>query len=65
MMQVTRAAFQAQASLNKQATDPTSHTLVRTFFLIDPIPLPLIFICRLLFRAPPGFALDVPEFFYD
>jgi hypothetical protein len=26
---VTRAAFQAQASLNKQATDPTSHILVR------------------------------------
>jgi hypothetical protein len=31
MMQVTRAAFQAQASLNQQATDPMSHTLVRTF----------------------------------
>ena len=31
-MQVTRAAFQAQASLNTQATDPMSHTLVRTFY---------------------------------
>jgi hypothetical protein len=29
MMQVTRAAFQAKASLNEQATDPKSHTLVR------------------------------------
>jgi len=29
MMQVTRAAFQAVASLNKQATDPKSHTLVK------------------------------------
>ncbi len=28
-MQVTRAAFQAVASLNKQATDPKSHTLVK------------------------------------
>jgi len=28
MMQVTRAAFQAVASLNEQATDPKSHTLV-------------------------------------
>ena len=32
MMQVTRAAFQAQANLNEQATDPMSHTLVRTFY---------------------------------
>ena len=30
MMQVTRAAFQAVASLNVQATDPKSHTLVKT-----------------------------------
>jgi hypothetical protein len=30
MMQVTRAAFQAVASLNEQATDPKSHTLVST-----------------------------------
>jgi len=27
MMQVTRAAFQAKASLNQQATDTQSHTL--------------------------------------
>jgi hypothetical protein len=33
MMQVTRAAFQAFASLNKQATDPKSHTLVNNFIL--------------------------------
>jgi hypothetical protein len=32
MMQVTRAAFQAVASLNEQATDPKSHTLVKNFF---------------------------------
>jgi hypothetical protein len=32
MMQVARAAFQAVASLNQQATDPKSHTLVRTFY---------------------------------
>ena len=32
MMQVTRAAFQALASLNEQATDPKSHTLVRILF---------------------------------
>jgi len=32
MMQVTRAAFQAVASLNKQATDPKSHTLARILF---------------------------------
>jgi len=31
-MQVTRAAFQAFASLNEQATDPKSHTLVKNFF---------------------------------
>src|SRR5207253_10898816 len=29
MMQVTRAAFQAVVSLNEQATDTKSHTLVR------------------------------------
>jgi hypothetical protein len=33
MMQVTRAAFQAVASLNKQATDPKSHTLVSNFYI--------------------------------
>jgi hypothetical protein len=33
MMQVTEAAFQAQASLNTQATDPKSHTPVGTFIL--------------------------------
>lgn len=27
------AAFQAQASLNTQATDPKRHTLVRTFYI--------------------------------
>src|SRR5207253_11326627 len=32
MMQVARAAFQAVASLNQQATDPKSHTLVRTSY---------------------------------
>jgi hypothetical protein len=32
MMQVTRAAFQAVASLNEQATDPKSHTLVKNLF---------------------------------
>ena len=31
MMQVTRAAFQAKVSLNKQATDPMSHTPVESF----------------------------------
>ena len=37
MMQVTRAAFQAVANLNKQATDPKSHTLVRiTYTLSSP-----------------------------
>jgi len=30
MMQVTRAAFQALANLNEQATDPQSHTLVKS-----------------------------------
>ena len=43
MMQVTRAAFQAFASLNKQATDPKSHTLVSDFYTgIFPAPLPAI-----------------------
>jgi hypothetical protein len=32
MMQVTRAAFQAKAILNQQATDWKSHTSVRTFY---------------------------------
>src|SRR5437870_768419 len=41
MMQVTRAAFQAVASLNQQATDPKSHTLVRTFYTrFSSVPLP-------------------------
>jgi hypothetical protein len=31
MMQVTRAAFQANVSLNSQATDPKSHTPVESF----------------------------------
>ena len=35
MMQVTRAAFQAKASLNQQATDPKSHTPVRNFILVS------------------------------
>jgi hypothetical protein len=43
MMQVTRAAFQAFASLNKQATDPKCHTLVSNFYTrISPVPLPAI-----------------------
>ncbi len=33
MMQVTEAAFQAKVSLNEQATDPKSHTSVRTLVL--------------------------------
>ncbi len=33
MMQVTEAAFQAKVSLNEQATDPKSHTSVRTLIL--------------------------------
>ena len=33
MMQVTRAAFQAVASLNEQATDPKSHTSVKNSLL--------------------------------
>jgi hypothetical protein len=38
MMQVTRAAFQAVASLNEQATDTKSHTLVRiTYTLSSPV----------------------------
>jgi hypothetical protein len=41
MMQVTRAAFQAKASLNQQATDTKSHTLVRTFYTrFSSVPLP-------------------------
>ena len=32
-MQVTEAAIQATVSLNEQATDPTSHTSVRTLIL--------------------------------
>jgi hypothetical protein len=43
MMQVTRAAFQAFASLNKQATDPKSHTLVGNFYTrFSPVSLPAI-----------------------
>jgi hypothetical protein len=33
LVQLTSAAFQARASLNQQATDPKSHTTVRTFLL--------------------------------
>jgi len=41
MMQMTRAAFQAVASLNEQATDPKSHTLVRiTYTLSSPVLSP-------------------------
>ena len=43
MMQVTRAAFQAKASLNQQGTDTKSHTLVRTFDTrFSSVPLPAI-----------------------
>jgi hypothetical protein len=35
MMQVTRAAFQAVASLNEQATDPKSHTLVNIAYTLS------------------------------
>jgi hypothetical protein len=43
MMQVTRAAFQAVASLNEQATDPKSHTLARNFYTkFSSVPLPAI-----------------------
>ena len=34
-MQVTRAAFQAVASLNEQATDPKSHTLVSIAYTLS------------------------------
>jgi hypothetical protein len=38
---MTRAAFQAIASLNKQATDPKSHILVRiTYTLSSPVLSP-------------------------
>jgi len=43
MMQATRAAFQAVANLNEQATDPKSHTLVRPFYTrTSAFPLPAI-----------------------
>jgi len=43
MMQVTRAAFPVLVNLNKQATDPKSHTLVSNFYTkISPVPLPAI-----------------------
>jgi hypothetical protein len=43
MMQVTRAAFPVLVNLNKQATDPKSHTPVSTFYTrISPVPLPAI-----------------------
>jgi hypothetical protein len=35
MMQVTRAAFLAVASVNEQATDPKSHTLVRITYTLS------------------------------
>src|SRR5262249_47284 len=41
MMQVTRAAFQAVASLNEQATDPKSHTPVKNVYTSGSlVPLP-------------------------
>jgi hypothetical protein len=41
MMQVTRAAFQAVASLNEQATDPKSHTPVKNVYTsCSLVPLP-------------------------
>src|SRR6266480_4153941 len=41
MMQMTRAAFQAVVSLNEQATDLKSHTLVRiTYTLSSPVLSP-------------------------
>jgi len=44
MMQVTRAAFQAVANLNEQATDPKSHTLVRNSYTrFASLPLPAKF----------------------
>ena len=44
MMQVTRAAFQVVANLNKQATDPMSHTPVRNSYnRFSPLPLPAKF----------------------
>jgi hypothetical protein len=46
MMQVTRAAFQAVVSLNVQATDPKSHTLVSNFYtrisLVPPPAIPMV-----------------------
>ena len=45
-MQVTRAAFQAVASLKVQATDPKSHTLVSNFYtrisLVPPPAIPMV-----------------------
>jgi hypothetical protein len=40
MMQVTRAAFQADPNLNEQVTNPKSHTPVRNFYTrFFPLPL--------------------------
>ncbi len=39
MMQVTEAAFQAKVSLKEQATDPKSHTSVRTLILFPSCPV--------------------------
>ena len=58
MMQVTRAAFPAQASLNKQATDPKSHTPVGTVYTrFSPFPLPAKF--RWQTPARPPFLLQL------
>jgi hypothetical protein len=46
MMQATRAAFQAAVSLNVQATDPKSHTLVSNLYtrisLVPPPAIPMV-----------------------
>jgi hypothetical protein len=56
-MQVTRAAFQAVVSLNVQATDPKSHTLVSNFYtrisLVPPPAIPMVD-SRMLLRATRG-----------
>jgi hypothetical protein len=60
MMQVTRAAFQAVASLNEQATDPKSHTLVKislqdsfkSCYLLNSYGRPRYFPLELRFSLP-------------
>lgn len=49
IMQLTRTAFQAQASLNPQASDSKSHTLVRITYTL-----------RLLYPSPANFD-DTPQ----